>query len=211
MDVAFGTAPGNPDANQGPKQVKVPRVPSLSSSLTAGMIRPTLNMPSGMVDAGWTPMSNDDLLEYEEQAAVYTRTLAPILSIRYKSTDHGRNSVANVLKYLTGVSKQKLIRRIRPHGATDEDIKNGFLYGSTAYTRALDEKIPKWQTNSKLFPKNEDKRSYPTIRFETDLTRYIMVYILQARDIRVLTYGDQLDNVQEDEEVDIDGINLHDD
>jgi hypothetical protein len=154
-----------------------------ASSLANRRASEALIMPV-MVSVDWKPMTlKDDLQEYMDLAGPYATQLTPRMSIKYKSDKHSRQSVDAVLKYLTGKGKQAIISKFHPNGATADDVSKGFLYGTEAHTRALADSSKTWK-NSRLLFTQEGGRFTPTHLFESGLFLSIMVYILQAIDLR---------------------------
>lgn len=165
-------------ANSGKTGVHTP-----ASSLANRRASVQLTMPD-TVETTWTPMTlQDDLQDYMDLAGPFAFKLTPLMSIKYKSDKHDRQSVDAVIKYLTGKGKQAIISKLHPNGATADDVRKGFLYGTEAHVRALAVKSKNWRNNRLLFTQESD-RFTPTHLFESGLFLSIMVYILQAIDLR---------------------------
>jgi hypothetical protein len=60
-----------------------------------------------------------------------------VLASKPTSSGTGRNSAANVIKFLTGSTRQKIVESVG-HRATHADIINGFKTGSAACTLPRD-------------------------------------------------------------------------
>jgi hypothetical protein len=168
-----------------------------------------------MIDDDWTPMTLEGELEdYQILAGPFAKKLGPRMSIHWKSKvpNPSRKNARKVIAYLTCKGKQDLIR---PNNATAEDVSLGYLRGTEAYKRDLSRKYAKykyvkWETDPALFTTNADGTVTPTAKFERELFLSIIVYILEAINLRECAEGPStLDAVHEDDDVDFDNINIY--
>jgi hypothetical protein len=204
-DMDFGNVATGND-----KKVIDPRPIREAGSVTATINdRSEMTLPDSMSEMVF--MDASTLEEYRGliDHKLYLVKLLPVLSLASKpnSSGTGRNSAANVIKFLTGSTRQKIVESVRVDRATHADIINGFKTGSAAYVRYLEtlsvekgKKASSWKTNTSLFTitgTGMTANFVPTKTFEQTLFFYILAYILYSQDCN----GDapKLDSVKEEE------------